>query len=77
MFNVSIDSRDNSSLAPVAECTGLLLDRASMRDFYSDMIALHSNVRDLAYDLFDRHGRLKTAYKDHEVKRDQACGRAK
>lgn len=68
-LTANIDLRKISNLARVAECAGFLLDRASMREFYSDMTALHSHVHDLVYDLNDCHGRLKTTRKEHEVKR--------
>lgn len=53
----------------VGYCNAKLIRRNFMRSFYSDLEQPTQETCNLAFQLFDRYGRLKKAFKEHVVKK--------
>jgi GNAT superfamily N-acetyltransferase len=66
---IMLKSEDGGSKAvQVAYCDAKLIRRRQIRTFWSDMEEPTQETSSLAFDLFDRFGRLKTDFKTHPVK---------
>ena len=60
----------NQDRTQIAHCDAKLIRRGQIRNiFYHEMEEPSSETSQLAFDLFDRFGRLRKEFKEHEIKR--------
>ena len=69
-INIHIKASDAADSPNVGGCTAKLIDRDQIRaTFHRDMEEVSNDAANLAFDIFDRWGCLKSAYQCHPVKR--------
>ena len=69
-INVHIKASDAADSPNVGRCTARLIDRDRIRaTFHRDMEEISNDTADLAFDIFDRWGCLKSAYQCHPIKK--------
>ena len=69
-IDIHIKASDAANSPSVVECTAQLIDRDQIRaTFHSEMEEYSNDAANLAFDVFDRWGCLKSAYQSHPVKK--------
>ena len=69
-IDIHIKASDAVDSPIVGECTARLIDRDQIRaTFHRDMEEISNDAANLAFDVFDRWGCLKSAYQRHPIKK--------
>ncbi|KAM0797150.1 hypothetical protein BDR22DRAFT_864113 [Usnea florida] len=68
--NIHIKASDAADSPNIGRCTAKLIDRDQIRAyFHRGMAEVSNNAANLAFDIFDRWGCLKSAYQCHPIKK--------
>ena len=69
-INIHIKASDAADSPSVGRCTAMLIDRDRIRaTFHRDMEEISNDAANLAFDIFDRWGCLKSEYQQHPIKK--------
>jgi GNAT superfamily N-acetyltransferase len=66
---VALKTSPDSELKRIGSCDAKLIRRDGLTSFYDDMEEPTSGTAELAFDLFDRYGRLRQEFKRHPIKK--------
>ena len=69
-INIHIKASDAADSPSVGRCTAMLIDRDQIQaTFHRDMEEISHDAANLAFDIFDRWGCLKSEYQRHPIKK--------
>ena len=66
---IKFTSPADSSTKQIGYCNGKLIRRDRIHSFYDDMEEPTPETSQVAFDLFDRYGRLRKEFKEHSIKK--------
>jgi GNAT superfamily N-acetyltransferase len=66
---ITLKTSPDSELKQIGYCNSKLIRRNGITSFYADMEEPTRDTAELAFDLFDRYGRLRQEFKEHPIKK--------
>jgi len=66
---ITLKTSPDSALQQIGFCDSKLIRRNGITNFYEDLEEVTTETAKLAFDLFDRYGRLRQEFMDHPIKK--------